>query len=114
MRSVDCVRNSFYLPWVALLIRFLIIAAIVYLLFFRKRRPTRASFDSQKEGPLGKNPYEILGVDKGTSQKEIKKAYHKALASYHPDKVEHLGEDLQLLAKQRTLEIMEAYQRISR
>jgi preprotein translocase subunit Sec63 len=108
------VRNSFYLLSMALFLRFLILAVVVYFLFFRKRKPRRVSSVHQENGPHGKDPYEILGVRKGTSQKEIKKAYHRALASYHPDKVEHLGVDLQKLAKERTQEIMKAYQSISR
>ncbi|CUS26358.1 chaperone protein DnaJ [Paucilactobacillus oligofermentans DSM 15707 = LMG 22743] len=32
-----------------------------------------------------KNPYDVLGVDKGASQDEIKKAYRKLSKKYHPD-----------------------------
>lgn len=35
---------------------------------------------------MSKNPYEILGVDKNTSDSDIKKAYHKKVMKYHPDK----------------------------
>ena len=30
--------------------------------------------------------YEVLGVDKGADQKEIKKAYRRLAQKYHPDR----------------------------
>lgn len=35
---------------------------------------------------MAKDYYEILGVDKGASQEDIKKAFRKAAHKYHPDK----------------------------
>ncbi len=35
---------------------------------------------------MSKNPYEILGVNKNSSDAEIKRAYHKMVMKHHPDK----------------------------
>ncbi len=57
-----------------------------------------------------KNPYEILGVEPGADPETIKKAYHRMAAKYHPDKVSHLGEEFQQLAKEKFQDIQWAYE----
>lgn len=59
-----------------------------------------------------KSPYEILGISPGASQKEIHSAYRKLAQQYHPDKVSHLGEDLQEAARRKFVEIQAAYDRL--
>jgi DnaJ like chaperone protein len=58
------------------------------------------------------DPYQILGVQKSASSNEIKMAYKRLAAKYHPDKVTHLGEEFRVLAEQRFKEIQEAYQEL--
>ncbi|UCC96198.1 MAG: molecular chaperone DnaJ [Candidatus Omnitrophota bacterium] len=50
--------------------------------------------------------YEILGVSKGASAEEIKKAYRKLALQYHPDRV---GEEQKKEAEEKFKEISEAY-----
>ena len=72
---------------------------------------TRARAESPR-GPL--DPYEILGVSASASKEEIDSAYKARMKEYHPDKVAHLGEDLQKLAHRKALEIQQAYQQLRR
>lgn len=64
------------------------------------------------EHRASRNPYLILGVSEQSSLEEIKTAYRDQAAKYHPDKVQHLGEEFQQLAEIRFKEIQEAYRRI--
>lgn len=57
-----------------------------------------------------KDPHEILGVSKNASKEEIRSAYRRQARRYHPDKVSHLGEEFQQLAKVRFQEIQKAYE----
>ena len=67
----------------------------------------------EPEPDAEKDPYEVLGVSRNASEKEIKSAYRKQAQRYHPDRVSHLGEELQQLAKQKFLEIQKAYEILS-
>ena len=54
--------------------------------------------------------YEVLGVSRGASFEEIKKAYRALSMQYHPDKVGHLGEEFKRVAEEKMKEINAAYQ----
>ncbi|MBA2881010.1 hypothetical protein HNR65_001336 [Desulfosalsimonas propionicica] len=60
-----------------------------------------------------KDPYAVLGLSPGASSQEIHEAYRRLAHQYHPDKVSHLGEEFQELARQRFLEIQEAYEALT-
>ena len=56
------------------------------------------------------DPYTLLDVSPQASPEEIKAAYRRAVARYHPDKVAHLGREFQELAHGKLLAIQQAYE----
>lgn len=59
------------------------------------------------------DPYAVLGLEPGASREEVKVAYRRLVAQYHPDKVTHLGKEFQELAHRRLLQIQRAYQHLT-
>ena len=55
------------------------------------------------------DPWEVLEVEPGASSEEIQAAYKAQLLKYHPDRVNHLGDEFQQLAHRKTLAIRQAY-----
>lgn len=60
------------------------------------------------------DPYQILGLNRGATQEEIKKAYRELANKYHPDKVAHLGKEFQNLAEEQFKKVQEAYQKLKK
>ena len=58
------------------------------------------------------DPYKVLEIDRGASQDDIKRAYRQLAGKYHPDKVEHLGDEFKVLAEKRFKEVQQAYQEL--
>jgi len=54
--------------------------------------------------------FETLGLAPGATFEEIKRAYRTLSMQYHPDKVNHLGEEFRKVAEEKMKEINEAYQ----
>ncbi|MCF8236404.1 MAG: TerB family tellurite resistance protein [Bacteroidales bacterium] len=61
-----------------------------------------------------KSAYKILQITPDATDEEVKKAYHKMAIKYHPDKVSHLGEDVQKAAKEKFQELQNAYDNIKK
>ena len=59
-------------------------------------------------------PYRILEVSKSASNDQIKKAYRKMANKYHPDKVSHLGKEMQELAEEKFKAVNDAYQHLKK
>ena len=55
--------------------------------------------------------YQVLGISPKADRAEIKKAYRDLAAKYHPDK--HRGNDLEDLAREKLVQINEAYEVLS-
>jgi DnaJ like chaperone protein len=58
--------------------------------------------------------YKILEITPDASNDEIKKAYRKMAVKYHPDKVSHLGPEIQESAKKKFQELNAAYDAIKK
>ncbi len=63
----------------------------------------------QEKTEIETDPYKILGIGPNADNEEIKAAYTKLAAQYHPDKVQHLGKELQELAHKKFISIQDAY-----
>jgi len=73
----------------------------------QQRAQTEADFSKR-------DPYNVLGVPRGASPDEIRRAYRKLVVKYHPDKVDHLGDEFKVLAEKKFKQIQEAYQELAR
>jgi hypothetical protein len=60
-----------------------------------------------------KTYYEMLEVAVTAPPDEIKRAFRREIAKCHPDKVQHLGEELQRIAAAKATELTHAYKTLS-
>jgi DnaJ like chaperone protein len=58
--------------------------------------------------------YKILEITPDASNDEIKKAYRKMAKKYHPDKVNHLGEDVKKQAGEKFRKVQDAYENLKK
>ena len=56
--------------------------------------------------------YKILEISDNASDSEVKKAFRKMANKYHPDKVSHLGKEIQKNAEEKFKAVNDAYQKI--
>lgn len=90
----------------------------LYWFFSHLRTATGRAGSSESQGDSasepGANPWQVLELSPGASNDEIAAAYKAQLLRYHPDRVAHLGDEFQRLAHTKTLEIQQAYTRLTR
>ncbi len=58
--------------------------------------------------------YKILEIEKAATDEEVKKAYRRMAVKFHPDKVSHLGEDIQKDAKEKFQKVQAAYEHVKK
>ncbi len=66
----------------------------------------------QRNDPIGKDPYAILGLTSDASEREIKRAYRKLISQHHPDKLGDVPDALKQRAEERARDINTAYEKI--
>jgi len=60
------------------------------------------------------NDYKVLEIEASATDDEVKKAYRKQAMKHHPDKVNHLGDEIRKVAEERFAKLNEAYERIKK
>ena len=58
--------------------------------------------------------YKILEINASASDSDVKKAYRKMAVKYHPDKVAHLGKEIQNTAEEKFKAVNDAYNDIKK
>ena len=59
---------------------------------------------------MAKTYYELLDLPPSASEADIKRAFRREIAKYHPDKVQHLGTEFQEIAVSKAAELTQVYQ----
>jgi hypothetical protein len=62
---------------------------------------------------MSKTFYQLLEILPTATGDEIKRAFRLQIARYHPDKVQHLGQEFQAMAAERAADLTEAYRILS-
>jgi DnaJ like chaperone protein len=78
-----------------------------------RRRFGESPAQPAREDPLEK-AYEVLGVERSATDREVKTAYRRLMNQHHPDKqaARGLPESMMQMAKERTSEIRAAYEAV--
>lgn len=91
------------------MLKLIIIATCIFFVIQYLKK--KVGFTMQ-EPSTKRDPYAILGIQRGASTSDIKNAYHDKLSQNHPDKVAHLSQEIQETARKKTVEIQWAYEQL--
>ena len=62
---------------------------------------------------MDKSYYELLELPATATLDDIKRSFRREIAKYHPDKVQHLGQEFQDIAAVKAAELTQAYKTLS-
>jgi DnaJ like chaperone protein len=84
---------------------------------YRRARNTGTGAGDEKGASSENNrdiedAWAVLGLARGATSEEIKKAYRELAGKYHPDKVAHLGDEFKVLAEERFKKVQAAYEEL--
>ena len=108
---------GFSIAWIVVAVLLAAFGAWFYVrhrnLKIRSERETPKDEDSSRKSSQ-KDAYTILGVRRGDTFDEIRRAYRERMKEYHPDKVAGLGSELRELAERKAKEINMAFEELKR
>ena len=70
----------------------------------------RAAGSRDRPSPGEGDPYTVLGVRREDDDETVKRAYRELLGRYHPDRVQHLGEEFREMAAEKSRAINLAWE----
>lgn len=96
----------------------LVIGFVAWKMATQLRRPSpsgahggsTAQADPSAAEPL--SPFAVFDLSSDASLNEIEDRYRELATLYHPDKVAHLGPDLQKTAHEKMVQIQDAYRKL--
>jgi DnaJ-domain-containing protein 1 len=77
-------------------------------------RHTTSGFSPDAGIPPQGDPHRVLGVPRGASHEEIRKAYREQMKRYHPDRLQQFGPEFTRLAEEKTKLLQWAYGELTR